>query len=266
MSKLILVILDGLEYETARDCMGFLQGLCEDKRGKLYRLTSELPSSSRALYECILTGVEPVKSGVVNNIVNFSSRQKSIFYYAKEAKLKAGAAAYYWVSELYNHTPFDTINDRHINEKRLTIPYGHFYWEDDYPDSHLFSDGESLRLKHELDFTLFHSMNIDNAGHLYSLNSKEYRNCTRKADVILSTLLLKWLDEGINVIITADHGMNDDFSHGGILKKEREVPFFVFGNIFSFEDTDIKQTEICGTSCEILGINHDKSICKEILK
>lgn len=266
MSKLILVILDGLEYNTAKLCMGFLQGLCEDKRGKLYKLTSELPSSSRALYECILTGVKPVKSGVVNNISNFSSKQKSIFYYAKKAKLKAGAAAYYWVSELYNRTPFDMVHDRHVEDGSLSIPYGHFYWEDDYPDNHLFSDGENLRRKYNLDFTLFHSMNIDNAGHLYSLKSKEYRNATRKADVILSTLLLSWLDEDINVIVTADHGMNADFSHGGILKEEREVPFFTFGNAFSLKDTKIKQTDICGISCEILGIYHDKPFCKEILK
>lgn len=266
MSKLILIILDGLEYHVAKNCMGFLQGVCENKQGKLYKVKSELPSSSRPLYETILTGAKPVVSGIVNNHNNSMSKEKSIFHYAKDANLKAGASAYYWVSELYNKTPFDKIFDRHIEDEKLTIPYGHFYFEDSYPDSHLLGDAENLRCKHNLDFTLIHPMNIDDIGHKFSRNSKEYRNVTRNMDTILSHFLFKWLQEGINIVITSDHGMNDDFSHGGSLDCEREVPLFVFGNAFSYENAEIKQTEICGICCEILGIKHDKAVCKKILK
>lgn len=266
MNKLILVILDGLAYETAFNCMGFLKALCDEKRGKLYKVQCELPSTSRALYECILTGKKPIESGVLNNIENFMSKQKSIFTYVKEANLKGGAAAYHWISELYNRTPFNMILDRHIEDKDLTIPYGHFYYEDSYLDSHLFSDGENLRKKYNLDFTLFHSMNIDDKGHKFSYDSKEYRNSARNVDTILSILLPKWLEEGLDVIITADHGMNKDFSHGGSSALETDVPFFVFGKKFSHKDLSIKQTDICGICCKLLDISCDKPYPKEMLK
>lgn len=266
MNNVILVILDGLTYEVAQNCMGFLQALCDEKKGKLYKMQCELPSTSRALYECILTGTSPIKSGVLNNYENFLSKQQSIFHLAKQANLKAGAAAYYWVSELYNRTPFNKVLDRHVNDISLNIPYGHFYYEDSYLDSHLFSDGENLRQTHKLNFTLFHSMNIDDCGHKFSLNSKEYRNATRNIDTILSLLLPKWLDEGLHVIITADHGMNEDFSHGGSTNAERDVPFFVFGKHFSQNALHVKQTEIIGICCKLLGITCDKTYPKEIFK
>lgn len=266
MNNLILVILDGLAYEVAKNCMGFLKAMCQDKQGKLYKIECELPSTSRALYECILTGTAPIKSGVLNNNENFLSKEKSIFHYAKEANIKAGAAAYYWVSELYNRTPFDRVLDRHIEDKDLTIPYGHFYYEDGYLDSHLFSDGENLRKRYKLNFTLFHSMNIDDCGHKFSLESKEYRNAAKNVDTILSILLPKWLDEGLHVIITADHGMSKDFSHGGSSSSEVDVPFFVFGEKFSHNALHVKQTDICAICCKLLEISCDKSYPKEIFK
>ncbi|QQF51882.1 alkaline phosphatase family protein [Campylobacter fetus] len=267
MSKVVLVILDGLEYSTAQQCMGGLLALCNANMGKIYKMKSELPSISRPLYECILTGVKPSLSGILNNYCKPFSSNKSIFEYAKLANLKAGAAAYYWISELYNKTLFNRVKDRIIiNEQSLNIPYGIFYYEDDYNDSHLFSDGECLRVKFDLDFTLFHSMNIDDIGHKFSHDSKEYRNAARKVDTMLSSLVLKWLEEGVNVIITSDHGMNNDGTHGGNLDIERDVAFFVFGDKFSFARVEVEQSGICGLVCEILGVNHDKSFAKELLK
>lgn len=266
MPKVILVILDGLEYSVAHDCMGYISGIIKEGLGKSYKIKSELPSLSRPLYECILTGINPINSGVTNNDYSLLSKNRSIFHYAKEAGLKTGAAAYHWVSELYNKSPFDKILHRHIQDINLTIPYGHFYYEDNYPDTHLFGDGESLRIKYDLDFLLFHSMNIDDIGHKFSLNSKEYRNQVRKTDNILSEYLQKWLNNKYNVIITSDHGINNDFSHGGTLECETNVPFFVFGDKFSFNECEVKQTQICGSICEILKINHDKTINMDLIK
>ncbi len=66
------------------------------KEGKFYSLECELPSMSRPLYECLLTGVKPVLSGIINNKLSFS-KQTSIFDLCKEQGLKAGGAAYHWV-------------------------------------------------------------------------------------------------------------------------------------------------------------------------
>jgi hypothetical protein len=61
--------------------------------------------------------------------------------------------------------------------------------------------------------------------------------------------------------------MNNDRSHNGLLPEEREVPLFVLGDAFSFNaGATPKQTEICGTVCELLGAPHDKPVCWELLK
>lgn len=263
--KTILVVLDGLAYGVARDCMGYLQGVCQAGRGRLYTMQCELPSLSRPLYECILTGVRPVDSGITHNQVVRLSSQRSVFHYAREAYLTTAAAAYHWISELYNRSPFDAARDRHICAPDLPIQYGHFYYADHYPDSHLFDDAESLRQRHSPDFLLAHSMNIDDAGHKYGLSSSQYRNTARVADICLSGHLPVWLEAGYQVMVTADHGMNDDRSHGGLLPEEREVPLFVFGTGFSLQEASPVQTDLCGTLCELLGVAHDKPVCRELL-
>lgn len=265
MAGAILVVLDGLNYESASVNMGYLSALCRENVGKFYSLHCELPSMSRPLYECLLTGVKPALSGVVNNALCFS-RQESIFDLSKNAGLKAGAAAYHWVFELYNKQEFNPRLHRHVEDENFALPYGHFYYEDDYLDSHLFADGEHLRKKHALDFTLIHSMNIDDAGHKFGSCSTQYANKTKKADCIISHYLPTWLDEGINVLITSDHGMDEGRSHGGLSQSETLVPLFVFGEAFSHAETTIEQDEICGTICEILKLKHEKKYNKNLLK
>ncbi|WP_372866394.1 alkaline phosphatase family protein [Pseudomonas sp.] len=267
MHNVILVVLDGLNYEVARHALGHLQAYCGAERAALYKLDCELPSLSRPLYECILTGVRPIDSGVVHNQVVRLSNQRSIFHYARDAGLCTAAAAYHWVSELYNRAPFDAARDRHIDDPNLPIQHGHFYYADHYPDSHLFADAESLRLRHSPNFLLVHPMNIDDAGHKHGLDSAQYRNSARVADILLADYLQGWLDAGYQVLVTADHGMNDDRSHNGLLVEEREVPLFVLGSAFSLDrDARPKQTELCGTICQLLGAAHDKPVCRELLK
>lgn len=266
MSKAILVVLDGLSYQVAEHALGHLQAYCAAGRGALYRLHCELPALSRPLYECILTGVTPIDSGVVHNDVVRLSTERSIFHYARDAGLRTAAAAYHWISELYNRAPFQAARDRHSETPELPIQHGHFYYEDHYPDSHLFADAESLRLRVSPDFLLVHPMNIDDAGHKHGLDSSQYRNAARRADVLLAEYLQRWLDDGYQVLVTADHGMNNDRSHNGLLPEEREVPLFVLGSAFSLDPAaKPKQTELCGTLCELLGVAHDKPLCRALL-
>ena len=67
--NVILVVLDGLNYEVSRHALGHLQAYCGAGRAALYKLECELPSLSRPLYECIMTGVAPIDSGIVHNDV-----------------------------------------------------------------------------------------------------------------------------------------------------------------------------------------------------
>ena len=264
--KVILVILDGLNYQVAEHALGHLQAYRAAGRAQLYKLDCELPALSRPLYECLLTGSAPIESGVVHNQVVRLSNQQSLFHLAREAGLTTAAAAYHWISELYNRSPFVAVRDRHTSDPSLPIQHGHFYYADHYPDSHLFVDAESLRLRHQPDFLLVHPMNIDDAGHRHGADSAQYRNSARSADILLADYLQTWLDAGYQVMVTADHGMNNDRSHNGLLPEEREVPLFVIGSAFSLNpDARPKQTELCGTLCSLLGLVHDKPRCAELL-
>ncbi len=263
--KVILVVLDGLNLKVALDCMGYLNGLVEHKKASQYSLVSELPSLSRPLYECILTGITPIESGIVHNQITRRSHFDSIFSLAQSQGKTTAAAAYHWVSELYNRSPYDAVRDRYTHDPELNIQHGHFYHWDHYPDEALFLDGEHLREEYDPDFLLIHSMNIDDAGHKYGLDSSEYRNSARKADVILSNFVPKWIAQGYQILVTSDHGMNDDHSHGGTLAEEREVPLFLIGDGFRHQECPIRQMDICGMVCERLGLEHHKAFIKESL-
>ncbi|WP_341218113.1 alkaline phosphatase family protein [Neptunomonas phycophila] len=264
-NKVILVVLDGLNYQVAHDCMGYLNGLIEQHRATLYQLQCELPSMSRPLYECILTGVRPVDSGIVNNNIVRLSRHESIFSLAKSQGKVTAAAAYHWVSELYNRAPYDAVRDRMTHDETLNIQHGAFYHWDHYPDEALFLDAEYLRRTYDPDFLLIHPMNIDDMGHQHGLDSRQYRNSARGADIYLSNYLDQWLAEGYQVLVTSDHGMNNDLSHGGILPEERDVPLFVMGDQFSHVGCDVKQTELCGVVCQLLSLEHSKPMTKGLL-
>lgn len=264
MDKVILIVLDGLNYETARSRMGFMNHLVETGKAGFYKVVSQIPSHSRPLYETILSGTKPIDHGIVNNQINRLSKEESIFSIARESGLKTCAAAYYWVSELYNKTPFNYIDDRIQNNDKRNIQNGFFYFDDAYPDYHLFIDGEYLRRTYNPNFLFIHPMNIDLAGHLYSCDSKEYRNKAAEADSILSNFLPAWIKEGYHIIVTSDHGMNKDCSHGGIEDEERLVPMWTIGEKFTYERCEeVSQLLVAPTICKILGIKPSKKMIKE---
>ena len=264
--KVILVLLDGLNYTVAQECMGHLGALVDGGLGHLYKVKSQLPSMSRPLYECILTGVKPIDSGVVHNGVVRLSYNESIFSIAKAQGLVTAASAYHWISELYNKAPFDPVRDRIVNDESLNIAHGVFYQWDDYPDEAVILDAEHLRLSYDPDFLFIHPMNVDDTGHHFGFDSKEYRNSARKVDIYLSYFLGLWLKEGYQVIVTSDHGMNNDGTHGGLLSCECEVPCFVFGKAFSFDPkVSIEQTQIAGLCLDLLGLKHDKALPKGVI-
>ncbi|MNP59076.1 hypothetical protein D3C76_1540470 [compost metagenome] len=71
------------------------------------------------------------------------------------------------------------------------------------------------------------------------------------------------------MVITSDHGMNNDLSHGGTLPEERTVPLWLFGDAFIERWPDgvaIAQTQLCALMADLLGIPHDKPSGPPLLK
>jgi len=266
-SRLIVVVLDGLRYDTARRCLGYVEHKVEKGAAFVYRVRSELPSLSRPLYETLLTGTPAVVNGITANHIVRPSKERSVFHLAREAGLTTAAAAYHWVSELYNAAPFNPMLDRHQHDESRAIQHGSFYFEDHYPDSHLFADAEHLRRSRDPDFLYVHSMNIDDAGHRFGGESKEYDFAVRAADGILAALVPLWLSEGYRVIVTSDHGMNAKGHHGGTEPTERTVPLYVFGErLFELgEEEELPQLAMAPLMCRCLGLEPSAAMKPELL-
>lgn len=256
--KLIFALLDGLKAQVAKENMGFLNHLVDQKMAAYYTVRSEIPAMSKPLYEVLMSGIPSVENKVVSNDVVKQSNTENIFELCRKSGLKTGASAYYWMSELYNHIPFDkSIDTIQLDNKQELIQDGFFYFEDQYPDSHVISGGNYLINNKDSDFVLIHTMNIDYAGHLYGANSKEYTGAAIKSDSMLSEMILQWVNSGIDIIVTADHGMSDFGFHNGITKDDRYVPLYIISKMVDtgdYADILVPQVEIAPLICKLLGI------------
>ncbi|QQZ62930.1 alkaline phosphatase family protein [Paenibacillus sonchi] len=265
-NKLIVVVLDGLRYDAARKYLGYMEHLVEQGQLSCYKVQSELPSLSRPLYEVLLTGIPVSRNGITANHIVRLSREQSVFHLAVAANLRTAAAAYHWVSELYSSAPFHPVADRHQHNVLKPIQHGSFYFEDHYPDSHVFADAEYLRAAYDPHFLYIHTMNIDDAGHRHGGESKEYEMAVRRVDGLLATLLPQWMEQGYTVLVTADHGMNANGCHGGVTPAERHVPLYAFGEKVLSPEQEIQalpQLRLAPLMCYCLGIQPSAAMTKE---
>lgn len=254
-NKLVLVILDGCRYDVAMEQMGFLNSLVEHGKAQVTKIKSEMPSNSRPLYEVIMTGTPMHKNGIYTNLCVQRSTETSIFDLVKNAGGTTGMAGYYWMSELYNSSPYNIFTDRIQHDESKLIQHGIFYSEDHYPDSHVFADANSLINDYQPNFMVVHSMNIDDVGHKYTSLSREYMAQVNIADNILGTIVPRWLEQGYEVIVTADHGMDEYGLHGGNLSQHREVPFYLLSETIELpKEQPMSQLKLMPFIAEILGI------------
>ncbi len=227
MNKVILVLSDGLRYDTAVEQMGFLGHLLEKNLADLYKIVGELPTMSRPMYETTHTGLPVIEHGIYSNYVVRRSNQPNIFQAVKDAGKTTAAVAYSWFSELYNNAPYNMIEDREVDDESLLIQHGRFYSNDAYPDDELFATAGMIVRKFNPDYLLIHPMGMDDTGHKFGADSKEYRVHAIRQDVILANLIPEWMERGYNILVTGDHGMNVDKMHGGTTPDVREVPLYI---------------------------------------
>jgi predicted AlkP superfamily pyrophosphatase or phosphodiesterase len=227
VNKVILILSDGLRYDVAKENMGFLGHLVEYKLASLYKIVGELPSLSRPMYETIHTGLPSSEHGIVANSIVRRSSKPNIFQVATAAGRVTAAVAYYWISELYNRAPFNRIDDKEVDDDSLLIQHGRFYTEDEYPDVELFATAAHLVRKFVPDYLLLHPMGMDYYGEKYGSDSKEYRHHAIQQDKWLAPLIQEWMEHGYTIMVTGDHGINKDGSHGGAAPEQREVPLFM---------------------------------------
>jgi predicted AlkP superfamily pyrophosphatase or phosphodiesterase len=253
----ILILSDGLRYDTAVAGMGYLGHLVESKLASLYKVTGELPSMSRPMYETVHTGLPSSEHGIVSNSVVRRSTKPNIFQSVTNAGKVTAAAAYCWFSELYNRAPYDQIDDKEVDDENLLIQHGRFYTEDEYPDGEVFTTAAFLVRRFSPDYLLVHPMGMDYHGETYGSDSSEYRKQAIRQDMMLAPLLTEWKERGYTVLITGDHGINKDGAHGGTTPEQREVPLFMIQpNGQGRGDTreTFSQLQIAPTVLKLLGV------------
>jgi len=265
-NKTILILLDGLNQKVGFEQLGYLNHLVEHSQATRLKGCAETPSNSRPNYEIIHTGIPTYKNGITNNYSNQPSKETNIFSIVKENGGKTGAAAYHWFSELYNSSPFNPFTDRMQFNSGKAIDFGIFYYEDHYPDSHLYADANYIISTEQPDYMLVHSMNIDDAGHKHGATSMEYNIAANAADVILASMIPKWRDLGYDIVVTSDHGMDEFGLHGGTLETHRATPLFILSDKIKkgFLDNEVSHLQLSSILLYLLGLKTELTI-KELL-
>jgi len=225
MDRLAFILVDGLRDDTARRCMGYLLALKEAGRAHWSTLRCELPSLSRPLYATVIGGRTPVDHGILGNDNVGVRLDDTVFDDVRARGGSSAAAAYDWFWELLAGERFAPARHRTAACPERGLVAGSWYFEDDYPDSHLLADAEDLRRRHAPDLLFVHPMGLDNAGHVHGGESSAYDLAARKVDMHLAQLLPDWIAAGYDVVVTSDHGMSADRMHGGDAPEERAVPF-----------------------------------------
>lgn len=209
------------------------------------------------MYETVHTGVPVSIHGVTSNQVFRHSRMPNLFELVVQAGKTTAAAAYYWVSELYNTAPYDHIDDKEVDDHALPIQHGRFYTEDDMPDVELYATAALLVRRFSPDYLLVHPMGMDHMGHTHGADSSYYRNQAIRQDMILAVLIPERLERGYTVLVTGDHGINADHAHGGNSPEMREVPLFLIqSGVNGLGDTGevLSQLQIAPTILKLLGL------------
>lgn len=257
MSQIMLIVSDGLRDDVAARQMGYLEHLVEVQRATRYTVVGELPTMSRPMYETLHTGVPVSEHGITSNQVVRRSRMPNIFAATVEHGKTTAAAAYFWFSELYNKAPYDLVDDREVDDPALWIQHGRFYTEDSYPDKELLATAAMLMRRFQPDYLLAHPMGMDYVGETFGADSSAYRNHAILQDVMLANLIPEALARGYYVLVTGDHGVSADKSHGGTTDDVRLVPLYAIppdGQGQGDTGLRVSQLHIAPTVCRLLDI------------
>lgn len=263
MSKVILIILDGLGYGKARDYLGNVEGWVAAGEGRVWKMLSVLPSTSGPCYASIHTGLTPQEHGVLTNYDHLRRLEcPDIFSAARQAGRSTGAVAHSFFSIYFQRAPFDPVRDLEVDDESLPIQHGRFYTmasahggNPAVPDDRdMMAQVTMLGERFRLDYILVHTCSTDSVGHAYGQDSIHMDNQIYQVDGALSIYLPRWRKAGYDVIITADHGQTVRGHHGGATGDMREVPLYYFGDASGpAADTVLCQTQIAPSVLTLLG-------------
>jgi predicted AlkP superfamily pyrophosphatase or phosphodiesterase len=262
-NKVILVVVDGLKYETALGHCGFLEGQVESGEARRWRMRASLPSMSAPCYESLHTGLDPAHHGITANSTLRTSNVDNIFTLAQGQGKTTAAVAYSWFSVLYNNDPYDPVRDQETDDPSKPIQFGRFYDDANRTDFHLAIPSDNdlcaqvdrLIGRHAPDYLLFHTLSCDSVGHVFGGSSWQYQRAATVVDSALGKHLPGWRKAGYRVLVTADHGFTDCGYHGGTNDDVRDVAFYDVGHPDpGVSDSVVSQRAVAPTILTLMGL------------
>ena len=127
VTKLLLIILDGVPYANWRRLFGNLEGWVASGAARVWRMRAVLPSTSGTCHASIHTGLAPQVHGIWGNATRRRLEFPDVFSQATGAGLKTGAVTHSFWSEFFNRFPFDHVRDIEYDEPDGPISHGRFH-------------------------------------------------------------------------------------------------------------------------------------------
>jgi predicted AlkP superfamily pyrophosphatase or phosphodiesterase len=237
MTKLLLILLDGVPYRNWRRLFGNLEGWVEQGAARVWRMRATLPSTSASCYASIHKGVPPQQHRVWGNEAVYRLAQPDVFSELSRAGKITGAVAHSFWSELFNRSPFDLVRDIEYDEPGGPISHGRFHTMTGYghanqmtpADVDLFATLTRLCEVKGVDYAMLHTCTLDSMGHRFFHDCEEMDHACYVIDAQLAPFIQRWRDAGYEVIVTADHGQDERGHHGGTGELQRDFAFYYFG-------------------------------------
>lgn len=238
MTKLLLIILDGVPYRNWRRLFGNLEGWVEQGQARVRRMRSVLPSTSASCYASIHTGLPPQTHRIWDNADIRRLEFPDVFSELTKAGRKTGAVTHSYWSEFFNRAPFDVVRDIEYDEPDGPITHGRFHTMHGYghanqmtpADYDLFGTLTRLCEVKGIDYGILHTCTLDSMGHRFFHDCVEMDNACGQLDAILAPFIHRWRAAGYEVSVTADHGQDDRGHHGGTGEAQRDFAFYYFGD------------------------------------
>ncbi|PTE15580.1 alkaline phosphatase family protein [Pseudogemmobacter blasticus] len=237
MTKLLLIILDGVPYANWRRLFGNLEGWVESGDARVRRMRAVLPSTSASCYASIHTGVPPQVHRIWDNADIRRLEMPDVFSELTRAGKKTGAVTHSYWSEFFNRAPFDVVRDIEYDEPGGPITHGRFHTMKGYghanqmtpADYDLFGTLTRLAEVKGIDYGILHTCTLDSMGHRFFHDCEEMDHACFAMDATLAPFISRWRDKGFEVIVTADHGQDSRGHHGGTGEAQRDFAFYYFG-------------------------------------
>ncbi|MCB6178481.1 alkaline phosphatase family protein [Rhodobacter sp. Har01] len=237
MTKLLLIILDGVPYANWRRLFGNLEGWVQSGEARVWRMRSVLPSTSASCYASIHTGLPPQVHRIWDNADIRRLEFPDVFSELSKAGRKTGAVTHSYWSEFFNRAPFDVVRDIEYDEPGGPITHGRFHTMHGYghanqmtpADYDLFGTLTRLAEVQGIDYGILHTCTLDSMGHRFFHDCEEMDHACFAMDATLAPFIDSWRRGGFEVIVTADHGQDARGHHGGTGEAQQDFAFYYFG-------------------------------------